>query len=182
MFEIVNAGSLSDKNSIPLATRCGTPIPNERRMERSPQQLNAAKEYMLKGHPDRELRSLSGTFNCMGHVFACRRTCIEPEHFLKLIAKDDGYRCLDTAENPMPGDVAVYVGKSSQKVEHIGVIINVVPDIMNARFNLRVLSQFGSDGEYFHKDDDLPDALSVGVGILKLTIWTERQLRYAGTN
>lgn len=174
MVEVINSGSPNDKHSIPLATRCGNHIPNERRMEHCPQQLKAAQEYMLKGHPGRTPRSLSSTFNCMGHVFACRRTCIEPEYFIKLIAKDDGYRRLGETENPMPGDVAVYVSQRSHTVEHIGVIIDVGVDIMKARVPLKVLSQFGSDGEYLHKADDLPEGLSVSVGPLNLTIWTER--------
>jgi len=174
MVEIINPGSPSDKQSIPLATRRGRHIPNEQRMESSPSQLKKAQDYMLRKHPRMEPRSLSRIFNCMGHVFACRRTCIEPEYFIKPIAEDDGYRPLRKAEIPVPGDIAVYFGHRSKQVEHVGVIIQVNRNIMDAEVSTKILSQFGYDGEYFHDDNDYPEFLSVSVGPLTLTIWTER--------
>src|SRR5437867_2806150 len=86
----INPGSEADRESIRLATSKNTPIPNCRRRERPPEALKAARRIVLEGHPEVRPRSLTATYNCIGMVFANRRTWIEPEH-VSMILADDGY-------------------------------------------------------------------------------------------
>ncbi len=109
----------------------------------------------------------------MGMVFANRRTCIEPEHF-SMIASDDGYRQVQRQAEAVPGDVVAYRGGKSGQVEHVGLIVEVDLKVADASVSIRVLSQFGADGEYFHQADDVPLQLGTGAGVLKLEIWTDR--------
>ena len=77
---IVNPGGSEDRRSIQLATRKNTPIRNERRPERPPESLRAAADIWCNEFTKNRLRSLSATYNCVGMVFATRRTWIEPDH------------------------------------------------------------------------------------------------------
>ncbi len=45
--------------------------------------------------PDAELRSMTAVYNCMGMVFGCRRTSIDPEH-LPTILREDSYVRVDS--------------------------------------------------------------------------------------
>ncbi|SPF45283.1 hypothetical protein SBA4_3350003 [Candidatus Sulfopaludibacter sp. SbA4] len=77
METIIGEGGLSDKASIALSASKNRRIPSQRMHERSPQSIHAAKLLHTKG--SRQLRSLRSTCNCVGMVFANRRTFIEPE-------------------------------------------------------------------------------------------------------
>jgi hypothetical protein len=123
--------------------------------------------------PPRKLRSLDSMYNCMGMVFGCRRTWIEPEHFQKICA-DDGYRQLPGIDQALPGDVVAY-HRSNGTVEHVAVVLqppvaHVDPDA--APWGVLVLSQWGRNGEYIHDFLDLPPALAA----LNLVpaAWTDR--------
>src|SRR5438105_14456445 len=105
MTMIIGEGGTSDKASIALATSRNRPIPNTRMPERSPQSMYAAKQLHAKG--SRQLRSLRSTYNCVGMVFANRRTFIEPEE-IPAILQDDDYIEVARTDDLMPGDVVLY--------------------------------------------------------------------------
>lgn len=138
---------------IPLSTRRGTEIPNEQRMPRPPASMQAARDIVLTNHPSRTVRSLSSVYNCMGMVFATRRTWIEPEH-MEMILDDDEYRRVLGEEDLSPGDIVVY-RDDQQTVTHVGVVMQVQTNLPQATRDILVLSQWGGDGEYFHYVNDV---------------------------
>jgi hypothetical protein len=127
---------------------------------------------IMQSHPTFRPRALTNTYNCMGMLFACRRTWIDPAHF-DLIRNDDGYRLLREGP-PMPGDVALYRGARTLEVAHVGLIVEVEPNVAEGKHTITVLSQFGANGEYLHDSRETPANLGIGTGGLKLEVWTER--------
>jgi hypothetical protein len=151
MNTIIGEGSLSDRASIALSTSKNRRIPNLRMPERSPQSMYAAKQLHAKG--SRHLRSLRSTYNCVGMVFANRRTFIEPEQ-IPMILQDDEY--IEVRPDAlMPGDVVLYEDPKTQDIKHVGLVL--AAEVMFEAKKIRVLSQFGRDGEYIHDLDDVPD-------------------------
>lgn len=151
----------------PLKTKKGTQIPNERRMELEPARLQAIRDGFLSKYSSLQVRSLSATYNCMGMVFANRRTCIDPKH-LPLILRDDGYR-RTTSEELQPGDVVVYrdgVGNTT----HVGIVFKIKVNLEDADRRVTILSQWGRAGEYFHAVNDVNELLGT-----PSEYWTDRQ-------
>ena len=136
-------------------------------MEAAPATMNARKEQMLNGHPNRRVRSLSSTYNCIGMVFASRRTWIEPEH-LMMILLEDGYRQITGDAELQTGDVVVYRDAAGE-VSHIALVAEVRIDFSAAYREIFVLSQWGQYGEYFHHIDDVSPRLGI-----PREYWTER--------
>jgi hypothetical protein len=156
---ILGEGGPEDRRSIPLATRKGTTIPNSRRWEMSPEAVEGSRQQWSALQPDAELRSLStfsNTYNCMGCVFASRRTWVDTD-CLRLIMGDDGYQSVDQ-KDAMPGDLVLYKD-STRSVVHVGVILEKNPDVRSARFRFKVLSKWGSGGEFIHQMESIPDIL-----------------------
>src|SRR5580700_7258569 len=120
---ILGRGGPADRRSLELHTRAGNRIANERTPPRPPEAMRAAMEMMRKAHPTLVPRSLDATYNCVGMVFANRRTWIEPDQ-VQLVFDDDGYRKLDRMNDAMPGDVAVY-RDASNDIVHVGLIVDV---------------------------------------------------------
>lgn len=152
---------------LPLATKGGTPIPNEQRPEDARVVMAARKDQVIRGGPERRPRSLSATYNCMGMVFANRRVWIDPD-WLGMILADDGYSRVRDERELQPGDVVVY-RSSAGAVSHVGLVAEVKPNLREGTWEVQVLSQWGSTGEYFHRVDDLSPALGHFSGY-----WTER--------
>jgi hypothetical protein len=138
---------------LPLATRKGQTIPNDRRMERHPAAMQAARDMFLKAHPTLRVRSLSAVYNCMGMIFASRRTYVEPEH-LQRILEDDEYQRIPSRDEALPGDVVVYRNEQGTVV-HVGVVAQMITNLREGTREVEVLSQWGGDGEYFHRADDV---------------------------
>ena len=151
MATIIGEGGLSDKAGIALSTSKNRHIPNQRTPERSPQSMYAAKQLHAKG--SRQLRSLRSTYNCVGMVFANRRTFIEPEQ-IPMILQDDEYTEVVRTDELMPGDVVLYKDPDTGDIKHVGVVL--AAEVMFETKRIRVLSQFGRDGEYIHDVDDVP--------------------------
>ena len=172
MAFLVNEGEPDDRQAIRLATRQNTWIPNIRRQPRPPGSMSAALAMLMAAHRQWKNRSLDSVYNCMGMVFGARRTCIDPDQF-GLIVKEDGYRQLAGAEEPVPGDIIVY-RKGTGEVAHIGLLVEVHRDLIAAIWKMRVLSQFGFDGEYFHDADDLPAMLDFSRRLTS-ELWTDRK-------
>jgi hypothetical protein len=170
MVEVIGAGGPMDRASIGLSTRRGTNITNERRLERAPAALRAASELWKKEYPNARLRSATAVYNCMGLVFASRRTWIDPVH-LAAILKDDDYRKLAGPHEVQTGDIVVYLNREDRSASHVGVVVKIEPEIANASWNIMVMSQWGADGEYFHFVNDVPKLLGE-----PNQYWTDRRL------
>jgi hypothetical protein len=166
MTMIIGEGGTSDKASIALATSKNRLIPNTRIPERSPQSMYAAKQLHAKG--SRQLRSLRSTYNCVGMVFANRRTFIEPEE-IPAILQDDDYIEVHRTDDLMPGDVVLYKDPNTGDIIHVGLVL--AADVIYGTTRVRVLSQFGRDGEYIHDLYDVPEAY--GQPVLKF--YSERR-------
>ncbi len=170
MTFVVNPGGPNDRESIRLATSKNRWIPNERRRERAPEALQEALRIATEGYPGRKLRSLTATYNCIGMAFANRRTCIEPEH-VSMILHDDGYALVGSKAALMPGDVVVYESEDSPgEISHVAVVVSNDPNLRDGSSAIRVLSQWGSDGEYLHDYRDVPPWLGKPV-----RFYTERK-------
>ena len=167
MALIINQGSERDPRALPLFTRAGNFIANERNPPLRRERMLEALELHRRDHPDAMVRSLVSTHNCMGLLFASRRTLVDMEQW-DLIQADDGYRKLDESEAPMPGDVVLYRDRH-HRPSHVAQIIRVDLDIARAEHHVEVVSQWGRDGEYIHKIADVPFLLGAPA-----EIWTER--------
>jgi hypothetical protein len=163
---IINQGGESDPLSLRLYTRRNRFVRNERRGAASVERMTQAVKIMQQGHPNARLRSAASTYNCMGLVFANRRTWIDPDQW-EIVRDDDGYRKLDASEEPFPGDVVLY--REGAELTHVAVITTVEPNLQQAAWAIEVISQWGMDGEYLHEMTDVPRLLGVPV-----EIWTER--------
>ena len=112
-------------------------------------------QVVLNGHPERRLRSLTATYNCIGMAFANRRTWIEPDH-VAMILEDDAYVEISSAE-VIPGDLVIYRDKA--EISHVAVVVSRDPIVATSTFKIIVLSQWGADGEYLHDYTDVNDRL-----------------------
>ena len=137
---------------IALSTRKNVKIPNERRKLRPPKSMEAARDMVLSTHSSAKMRSLSSVYNCMGMVFASRRTWVDPEE-IQTILEHDEYRQIDRSELER-GDVVVYRNNEG-RVAHVGIVYGINVNLKEATREVLVLSQWGGDGEYFHSDHDV---------------------------
>jgi hypothetical protein len=151
-----------------LHTKGMRQIPNERRPERHPDSMQAAREFVESNHPTAKLRSMSSSYNCMGMVFASRRTWIEPDH-IQMIKDDDEYQIVTSQNEVVKGDVVVY-RNASKDVTHVGLVADIEPELRNGTYKTTVLSQWGHDGEYFHRIDDVNPLLGT-----PSEYWTDRR-------
>ena len=153
--------------NLPLATKRGEQIPNEQREQAIIESMEARRELVLKGRLSARVRSLSSTYNCMGMVFASRRTWIEPEH-VAMILQDDGYRPVSDEDELYPGDVVIYRDNRGE-VSHVGIVTDIRINLIQASREITVLSQWGESGEYLHLVDDVHPGLGQ-----PSEYWTER--------
>jgi hypothetical protein len=149
---LINPGGIGDRNRIALATSKGRPIPNMRWEARAPEAMAEAAKLVLEGGSGRELRSLASEYNCVGMVFATRRTAIDPDK-VPMILEDDDFEEVDKPAYVVPGDIVVY--ERDDSISHVAVVVENVSDLMSGTSKIRVLSQWGSDGEYFHDYKDV---------------------------
>jgi hypothetical protein len=130
--------------------------------------MKAAADIFTRAHPSLKVRSLDSTYNCVGLVFASRRTAVDPDQFPRIFT-DDKYVKLRTEADAALGDIAVYRDWSGA-ITHVGVVIDIHMDVSAAVPRFRVLSQWGRDGEYLHDGEDVP------VWLGRLTeVWSERR-------
>lgn len=159
---IVGMGEPNDPYRLSLQTAQKWNIPNARKLPKSPAQMKSAYE-IHKGHfVSLELRSLRSEYNCVGLVFGSRRTVIDIEHVGRIL-QDDGYRRIEFDQGER-GDVVLYED-ASKKPAHVGILWHLHP----VAKQWVVLSQWGSDGEYFHYVNDIREDWQDTV-----SIWTER--------
>ena len=147
---IIDAGSPRDRASIALSTKQGNRIPNFRKHNRRPESLLEAKRIWTERFPNIRNHSLDATYNCVGLVFAFRRVWVEDDHLPWLLSEED-YHAVD---RPEVGDLVIYSDEKTMR--HVGIVVNVTPDVRNAEWDVTVLSQWGQDGEYIHRLRDVP--------------------------
>lgn len=141
--------------SLEIETRARWKIPNEMRQELLAVVLRASLDIWSKARPDARLRSLTGTYNCIGMVVANRRTWVDPEHLLRIL-RDDGFRRLASEAEATTGDVVVYRSDDGE-VCHAGIVLRKnLYDPEAPRDTLVVLSKWGAEGEYEHDASDVP--------------------------
>jgi len=167
---IINPGQPSDPAAMPLHTKQRTWINNEQRAELLPEILSAAVSSKKSSHPAAVLRSISGTYNCLGLTFASRRTCIDPDQLDKIL-REDGYRGLGVVEAPCIGDIVVYKNNLREPL-HVAVIVSIKTNVdpNQPPYDIMVLSKWGFEGEYIHSVGYVPDALGT-----PQEFWTERK-------
>ncbi len=153
---------------IALATKRARQIPNDRATERPPVALEEAQKLILRDHPGAIPRSLSATYNCMGMVFAVRRTTIDTQE-LRMVLEDDEYRRLRARDEVVLGDLVVYKDGDGG-VTHVGLVAEVRSDVASGSIDIMVMSQWGQDGEYIHHVDDVHPYLGSAS-----EYWTDRQ-------
>lgn len=168
MEYIIGEGSERDRKTIPLSTCDGSHIPNFTRKEDPPEVRRHGIEIFKNAHPNAHLRSISSTYNCIGHLFGARRTWIEIDH-LKTIFTLDGYRLITDENKLWVGDIVVYENRFGETT-HVGQVVEIQKNLVGGESNVRVLSKWGPYGEYLH---DLFDVSEL-IGKPK-EYWTERR-------
>ena len=153
-MRIFSEGSPADSKAIPLSTKLGTPILNERKLERDPRALCAAEKMAKTSFGSIRTRSLSGTYNCVGMVFGCRRTVIQPSEIDKVLSEDK-YSPVRQTEVSL-GDIVIYYASTNAEPRHIGIVAELDPLIQDVDQRIIILSQWGYDGEYLHRLNDAP--------------------------
>jgi len=158
---IIGEGSSRDKASLRLFTKKGSHIRNVQRREQLPERLQAVKTEMERIFPEALLRTVTGTYNCMGMVFASRRTWVETDSdVLNLILEDDGYRKVEDVKTLFVGDIVVYRSEDGEP-QHVGIVIEKTPQISSGNFEIKVLSKWGNDGECIHELNYIPSQCGI---------------------
>ncbi len=169
MTIIIGEGSENDPASIKLATRKGSFIPNvRRRFERHPSARRAGVQIWQQKHPNIELRSTTQSYNCVGMIFASRRTWVDPSS-VQMILDEDEYRKLSEIKEVKVGDVVVY-RRDTQEIRHVAIILERKANVADASWEVTVLSQWGGEGEFVHSLDDVPSAYG-----RPIEYWTDRR-------
>src|SRR5882724_10416355 len=157
MTMIIGRGSERDRAALQLFTTANRSyIENERPdEERAVEGLQAALRFAKAISPTAKCRSLTAMYNCLGLVFASRRTMVDCKH-LDVILRDDGFSPIPKVQ-AMEGDVVVY--RRNGISQHVGIIYEL-RDISlqhnGSQIEFWVLSQWGEDGEYLHKMGEVP--------------------------
>lgn len=172
MFDVLSLHEEPDK-SIILQTRRGRNVANA--IDPAPRYDQIQKYQRLLGrHPFWvERLGPTGGYNCVGHVWASRRTGIYDEPQLRVIFDDDGYRKVDHPNEPIhPGDMATYWEPGPPKsFIHMGLIVEL-RQVQGLRMSIPwVLSKLdATSGEVLH---GLTDIEFPGLGF-EVTFWTDR--------
>jgi hypothetical protein len=162
---VIGAGGPTDRLSILLVTKAGNRIPNEQRRPFHPDQVAASLRLWATERPNAKLRSKgSAGYNCVGLVFASRRTCVDTES-VEWILREDGFRRLTGPEHIVVGDVVVY--RRDGQISHVGWISTV--DMGLGVRRVTVQSKWGFEAEYLHPLDHLPTAYGTPA-----EYWTDR--------
>lgn len=165
---LVDPGGETDNLAVRLGTRKTSHIRNEMRPEWNPDELKKALEICSERFPNMVIRSVTAIYNCVGMVFATRRTWIEPE-YVPIFLGDDEYHMLPSIEDAEIGDVAIYK-EESDEIKHVGVIIEKTENLIEGSMDFRILSKWGPWAEFIHQPNEIFDSWG------QLTeIWTDRK-------
>lgn len=157
------------EESIRTDTRAGNPIVNSRSRLGIPP---AAEHKFLgfvkeNGQPSWQIRaSVDIHYNCSGHVWANRRTCIYKLEEWTKILKEDGYR---RTASPHPDDIVIYYMEDGS-MAHVGKVQHLIPSEITSPVAV-VLSKWGdTGGEVIHHVNEVPTVIRT-----KHEFWTDRQ-------
>jgi hypothetical protein len=161
--------------SIVLQTHLANDIKNEIALEPDERKLKlcALERSKHPGWTDR--KEPCGVYNCVGHVWACRRTAVfedlDPQ--VLRILDDDGYGPLDGPQEPLAhGDIVTYwdSAKSHKGFWHVGIVFELRAIAGSQRQIPWILSKWDSaSGEVLHHWRDCPFANEI-----EAEFWTER--------
>lgn len=150
-------------SSIIIQTRRARQILTAQYPDEPPLKVAAYERKFSRMYPDNTLRRrATAAYNCYGLVFACRRAWVMIES-VKDILSDDGYRQLRTGEQPLPGDVLIYVEDGLP--EHVAVIVELFS--IGQTVIPKVISKWAAGPEYVHMATRSPFGTNY-------TCWTER--------
>ena len=189
------------QRSIALQTHRGSDIKNL--IELPPGEQEHAKNRRLRlkyGQQWVVRKPAVGVYNCVGHVWASRRTTVthDLESTVMMIFKDDGYRIIDGyKEALMVGDLVTYwesVGRH-ENFYHVGIISELKPIVGSNVGNGRlpgnipwVISKWDSTSEevlHHYKQVPFPyldhiPLLERGLHEPECQFWTDRPLLMHG--
>lgn len=80
---------------------------------------------------------------------------------------EDGFRRVEEEELEI-GDVVIY-RSDNREISHVGLIAKITVIVERGQREITVLSQWGADGEYFHRIDDVHPNLG-----RPTEFWTDR--------
>jgi hypothetical protein len=78
-----------------------------------------------------------------------------------MILEEDGYVEVPQAAAVTTGDVVVY--ERDGEITHVAIVVTNVPVLADGTSNIKVLSQWGFDGEYLHDYRDVHPSYGVPV-------------------
>ena len=134
--------------SITICSRKGQAIPNTLVSPEDPRVVALKEANFSTPVGAKQLSSYDSTYNCMGMVFASRRTYIDSND-LVWVLRDDDYREIDANEARI-GDVVTYHStESSPLIEHIGWVA-LAQEYDSGLVGVLVHSKWGRHGEYIH--------------------------------
>ncbi|MGM0489891.1 MAG: hypothetical protein ACQESR_24440 [Planctomycetota bacterium] len=171
MFELERLQGTGD-HGIALQTRTGRDITNSVGVELSELHLRRYEALLKRcGQNWRKRRIPSGEYNCAGHVWASRRTCIYEEEDWRMIFREDGFRI---TEEPVPDDLVVYIGRENEGILHIGRVVELREGMTQESPRIAWVVSKWSDvtGEVFHFEHDHP--FKAFGFIVSIEYWTDR--------
>ena len=133
--------------------------PSKQQIEKFWRLVNKFKFWDVRLEP-------TGGYNCVGHVWASRRTGIfdELEKQIEVVFKDDGYRVIQHSavnlrqERLCPGDLAAYWAKTTagRSFVHVGQVVEL-RELAGSEHKIPwVLSKLDStSGEVVHRYNDV---------------------------
>ena len=164
---VLHEGEPGDNRYIPLATKRRTPIKNVRDSGLSPEQLQFQIKKFGEKLPLARPRSTLQGYDCMGLVFATRRTMVATDQ-LTMILTEDEYHQID-ATDLYWGDVVVYKFGLETAAAHVGLVSHFEASLVG--LVTFVISKWGAGPEYVHPIDEVPEQFGVPV-----EYWTDRRL------
>lgn len=153
-----------------LQTRAGHCVPNSQSCE--PEARNRARYDMIRrNHAWVNRKPACGVYNCFGLVWASRRTAIYEEQSISQILIEDGYRLLQTDEQPLPGDLVLYLHLSGEVRDTCHAAIIMKLEQRGPGMVPWLLSKWNDVcGEDIHAIRDVPPSL----GNCAIEFWTDR--------
>jgi hypothetical protein len=161
----------SAEQSIALQTRSRRDIRNSVGVELTEMHLRRYQALIEKhGRNWSQRRVPAGAYNCAGHVWASRRTCIYEEADWRMILAEDGYR---KTREPFPDDLIIYVERE-QGILHIGRVIELKRGMTGESRQIPWVVSKWSDvsGEVYHFEHDHPFR-EFGF-VVSIEYWTDR--------
>lgn len=166
MFE-TQALFVSSEETIRLDTRLGNPIRNSKSTLSLPVNAQLRYEGFLKDYSQASWVSrapIDHAYNCTGHVWASRRTCIFEVAEWGKILKEDGYSRTD---QPVVDDVVIYY--MDTEMTHVARVVEVITSEIAS--TVVVVSKWGdTGGEVRHFVHEVPSFIRGNY-----EFWTDRK-------